>query len=279
MARTAIITDSTADFVGIHPEDFGVTVVPLTVNWGTEILRDKIDVTTQEFYERLRTDPTVPTTAAPPVGIFENLYSSTLNQYDDIISVHISGKLSATQGIAETAARRTDPDRIHVVDGETVSVTLGWLVVAAAKLANEGAPAADILALLSGMIPRTRLLLTLDTLEYLRRGGRIGRAQAFLGGLLNVKPVLEVRDGEVHPLERVRTRAAAVRRVAQLSLQLGPKEQIAVVHGDCLEGVEALRTQILSLEQLDDLAIAEIGSVLGTHAGPGVIGIGCVLAP
>ena len=277
-ATTAVVTDSTADFAGIRPEDHSITVVPLTVNWGGEVLRDKIDVTTEEFYDRLRTDRNLPKTAAPPIGIFEDLYRGLLTQYDAVVSIHIASKLSATYSVAQTAARSLAADRIHVIDSETVSVGVGWMADEAATLAASGASCNKILETVRGMIPRTRLLLTLETLEFLSRGGRIGRARAFVGGILNVKPILEIRGGEIHPVERVRTRAASIRRVAQLVHELGAKERIAVVHGACLSEGEALRETISELEDAKDLPLAEIGSVLGTHAGPGVIGIGCVLA-
>src|SRR5205807_1733298 len=128
--------------------------------------------------------------------------------------------------------RNIDPGRVHVVDSATTTVTLGWLADTAADLARKDASAATILERMADVIPRLRIYLTLDTLEYLQRGGRIGRAQAFLGGLLNVKPVLECHDGEIFPVERVRTRPAALRRVTEIVHELGPKERIAVAHSD-----------------------------------------------
>lgn len=278
MAVTAIVTDSTADFAGIDPEELGITVMPLTVNWGHDVLRDKIDVTTAEFYARLRIDRDLPKTAAPPIGIFEDLYHQLLLDHETVISIHIAAQLSATHSVAGAAARSIAPDRIRVVDSTNLSVGLGWLAARAAQLAQAGEAADAIVAALGAMAPRLRLYLTLETLEYLQRGGRIGRAQAFLGGLLNVKPVLQVRDSQVHPVERVRTRQASIRRVAQLVHALGPKELLAVVHGDSQTEGERLREEVSELEGRSDIPMAEIGSVLGTHAGPGVIGVGCVLA-
>lgn len=272
---TAVVTDSTADFAGISPDELAIQVVPLTVNWGQDVMRDRIDVTTEEFYERLRYDKTLPKTAAPPVGIFEDLFRSLLAEHDEIISVHIASKLSATHGVAASAARSVDPQRIHVMDSRSVSVGVGWLAAQAAMLSIDGVPAARVVDELEEMADRLRLFLTLDTLESLQRGGRIGRASAFVGGLLNVKPVLQVLDGEIHPVERVRTRNASVRRMAELTDLLGPKDLVAVVHGGCRGEAEALVTQISGEERVP---IAEIGSVVGTHAGPGVLGIGCVLA-
>jgi DegV family protein with EDD domain len=131
---------------------------------------------------------------------------------------------------------------------------------------------------LAVMIPRLRIYLTLDTLEYLQRGGRIGRAQAFLGGLLNVKPVLECHDGEIHPVERVRTRSGALRRLAEMTRQLGPKERIAIAHSDCEDEARAFAAEVAQQEGLPRIPIAGLGSVVGAHTGPGVLGVGCLLA-
>ena len=278
MPGVAVVTDSTADFAGTEPAEFAITVVPLTVNWGKDVLRDRIDVTTSEFYERLRTDREIPRTAAPPLGIFEEVYRNLLEQYDAVVSVHISAKLSATYSVATTAARNVDEGRVHVVDSATTTVTLGWLAQAAAELERDDAPAEAIVRKLRDMIPRLRIYLTLDTLEYLQRGGRIGRAEAFLGGLLSVKPILECHDGEIHPVERVRTRAAAIRRVAEITQQLGRKERIAIAHSDCEEEARAFAAEVARRESIPSVPIAELGSVVGTHTGPGVLGIGCLLA-
>jgi DegV family protein with EDD domain len=278
LARVAVVTDSTADFVGASPASLSITVVPLTVNWGMDVLRDGVDVTTDEFYLRLRTDSNQPKTAAPPLGIFEEVYRSLLTTNDAVVSVHVSSKFSATCSIATTAARNTDPDRVHVVDSAHTSVTLGWLAQIAAEMSALGENAESILPALRAAIPRLRIVLTLDTLEYLRRGGRIGRAQAFVGGLLNVKPILHVVGGEVHPLERVRTRGASFRRIVEIAHELGPKEHIAVVHGDSEADARILASEIASTEGLSNIPITELGPVLATHTGPGVIGVGCILA-
>jgi len=278
VSGVAIVTDSTADFAGTEPADLAITVVPLTVNWGKDVLRDRIDVTTSEFYERLRTDREIPHTAAPPLGIFEEVYRGLLAQHDAVVSVHIAATLSATHSVASAAARAVDQSRVHVIDSATTTVTLGWLAQAAAELGRDGAPAQTIIGELQDMIPRLRILLTLDTLEYLQRGGRIGRAQAFLGGLLNVKPVLECRHGEIYPVERVRTRPAAIRRVAEIVQQLGPKERIAIAHSDCEDEARTFAAEVARQEGVPTVPIAEIGSVVGTHTGPGVLGIGCLLA-
>lgn len=278
MPGIAVVTDSTADFAGADPAELGITVVPLTVNWGRDVLRDGIDLTTTEFYQRLRVDRVLPKTAAPPVGIFEEVYRNLLTTHDAIISVHIASKFSATWSVAVSAAQEVDAGRVHVVDSTTTSIGLGWLAESASQQGAAGHPPEEISQAIRDMIPRVRLYVTLETLEYLHRGGRIGPAQAFLGGLLNIKPVLEVRDGEVHPVERVRTRGASIRRVAELALSLGPKERIAVVHGDCEEEAKALSAELARQAGPSSVPVAQLGPVLATYAGPGVIGVGAIVA-
>jgi len=279
MPRIAVVTDSTADFAAVSPADLGVTVVPLTVHWGRDVLRDRVDLNTTEFYERLRGDPSHPKTAAPPVGIFEEVYADLLKEYDAAISVHIAWTLSSTYDVAASAARSVDPDRVFVVDSTSTSVGLGWLVERAAQLAAADESAPHIVEALGEMIPRLRLYLTLETLEYLQRGGRIGRAQAFVGSLLNVKPVLQLMDGVVHPIERVRTRAASIRRVAEIAEGAGPKERMAVVHGDSETEAVQVRDGLASGQPELPIPITEVGAVIATYAGPGIIGVGCLLAP
>ena len=164
-------------------------------------------------------------------------------------------------------ARSVSVDRIHVIDSGTVSIPLGWCAQRAATLAGEGAASDDIVGELTEMIPRLRIYVTLDTLEYLQRGGRIGRARAFLGALLNVKPILFCRDGEIHPVERVRTRPAALRRLAALVLAAGPT-RVAVAHGDSPDDAESVRNQLGLTERIGAVPITELGTVLGTHTGP-----------
>jgi DegV family protein with EDD domain len=278
MNQIAIVTDSTADFAGVDITRLALTIVPLTVNWGRDVLRDRIDITTPEFYTRLRTDRELPHTAAPPVGIFEEVYRNLLNDHEAVISIHIASLLSGTFHVAESAARAVDGARIHVVDSTSTSLGLGWLAHHAAQLAEDGADPATILAALHGMTPRLRLYVALDSLDYLQRGGRIGRAQAFLGGLLNVKPIILVKDGVVYPVERVRTRTSSFRRLAEISAEAGAKERVAVAHGDAQTDADTLRQQVMTREGLTSVPVAEVGAVIGTHAGPGLIGVGFLLA-
>jgi DegV family protein with EDD domain len=277
MPRIAVVTDSTADFAGVNPADLGVTIVPLTVNWGRDVLRDRIDITTSEFYLRLRTDPVLPKTAAPPIGIFEEVYRNLLGTFDTVVSIHIAAKFSATCNVARGAASAVDAERIFVVDSTTTSVGLGWAAQRAAELSAEDVRPDEILHELDALIPRLRLYLTLETLEYLQRGGRIGRARAFLGGLLSVKPILQAWEGEVHPIHQVRTRAASLRRIIELAAEVGATERMAVVHGDCTEEARAMRDEIAARSGGASIPIVEIGAVIATYTGPGVLGVGCLL--
>ncbi len=275
VVRVAVVTDSTADFVTICPADLSLKVVPLTVNWGKDVLRDGVDIGARELYGRLRGDPAIPQTAAPPLGIFEELYEDLLDEHDAVVSIHISSRLSATYGVAGTAARNVDPRRIHVVDSLSTSVGLGWMVEKAAKLAAEDAPLEAILAEIQALMPRIQLYLTLETLEYLRRGGRIGRAQAFVGGLLNLKPILSLRGGEVQPIERVRTRASSIRRLAEIAGDLRGAESVAIVHGDCPDDGAMLRGILQGGSNA--IPLIETGAILATHTGPGLLGVGWII--
>lgn len=275
MGRVAVVTDSTADFPSACPADLNLAVVPLTIHWGKEILRDGIDITARELYTRLQYDPNFPRTAAPPIGIFEELYERLLRAHDAVISIHISGRLSGTAGVASTAAHNVAPERIRVLNSMTTSVGLGWLVERAAELAAGGAVLDAIEREVQGLIPRLRLFMTLETLDYLYRGGRIRRAQAFVGGLLNVKPILQLRDGEVLPLERVRTRAASIRRLAEIAGDIRGARAAAIVHGDAPEDALALRELLVG--DSTTVPLVETGAILATHTGPGLLGVGWIV--
>ena len=277
-SEIAVVTDSTADFADASPSDLGITIVPLSVNWGRDVLRDGIDITTEEFYVRLRLDNDQPHTAAPPIGIFEDVYRNLLGVKKAVISVHLSSKLSGTFNVAEGGARDIGAARVRAFDSLSISVGLGWLAQHAAELAAADATLDEITAALSAMRERQRLYFAVETLEYLQRGGRIGRAQAFLGGLLDVKPVLECSEGEVHPLQRVRTRAASLRRLVELAASAGPVAKISVVHGDSLTEAEQIARELEDRLMIPHIPVLELGPVIGAHAGPGVIGVGLLLA-
>jgi DegV family protein with EDD domain len=273
-----VVTDSTADLQPALQERFGLGLVPLIVNWDGQTFRDKIDLSTADFYRRLRTSKTLPKTGAPSLAAFETVFREQLKQHDAVISVNLAARLSGTYEVARRAAESVDPQHISVVDSGSVSVCLGWLAEMAATLAQKGHEPAAIVEQLENARGRLRILALLETLEFLQRGGRIGRAAALAGTLLSVKPILSVREGEVSPVERVRTMNGALRRLVELVVGLGPVERLGVVDGD--SGTHATEVANQLRARYPDLQIerGELGPVVGTHGGPGVVGVGILLA-
>ena len=278
MASIGVVTDSTADLKPAVQERFGLVVVPLIVNWDGQTFRDKIDLTTADFYQRLRTSKTLPKTGAPSMAAFEAAFREQLKTHDALISVNLASKLSGTYEVARKAAESVDPQRISVVDSGSVSVCLGWLAEMAATLAQQSPTLAEIVKQLENTRGRLRILALVETLEFLQRGGRIGRAAAMVGTLLSVKPILSVRDGEVAPVERVRTMNGALRRLVELAVALGPVERLGVVDSDSEANATEVERQLRA--HYPDLTIdrGELGPVVGTHGGPGVVGVGVLLA-
>ena len=278
MSSIRVVTDSTADLEEEEASRLGIVTVPLNVHWNGDTYRDKVEITIDEFYRKLRDEKGTPRTSQPSAGQFEIAYRRLLDTADGIISLHISGKLSGTYNSALVAASNVAPDRIVVIDTLTTSFPLGVAALRVARLAKEGATLSECRALAEDMVPRLRIIAGVDTLEFLRRGGRIGRAQAFVGNLLSVKLVFEILEGEVVPLDRVRTRAAAVRRVAEAVADLGPVEELAVLYGDNVEPAGQLAQLIQAARPGLKIAQGRIGPDLGTHTGPGVFAAGAVLA-
>jgi DegV family protein with EDD domain len=275
---TGVVTDSTADLPAGLQERFGLACVPLVVNWDGQTFRDKIDLSTDEFYRRLRTSKSLPKTGAPSPAAFEEAFRQQLREHAAVVGVSLPSKLSGTLDVARRAAETVDPGRISIVDSGSVSIGQAWLVEAAASMGADGAEPGDIVQRLELLKPRLRIFCVLDTLEFLQRGGRIGRARALVGTLLSVKPILAIRDGEVHPVERVRTMAGAVRRVVELVVGLGSVERLCVIQGAADTHAHELEQQLQAHYPELTIERGEIGPVLGTHAGPGVVGVGVLLA-
>lgn len=273
--RVAIVTDSTADLPLALAAARSVTVVPLTLHFEGRSLLDGIDITPSEFYRKLPSATTHPTTSQPSPGRFAEVYSSLLDGHDAVVSVHISEKLSGTVASARQAADMTDPGRVHVIDSEVVSMSLGLVTLVASALAAQGLDAATIESRVLAMRPQIHTYFSVATLEFLRRGGRIGRASALLGSVLQVKPVLCIRDGLVTPLERVRTFERALNRVIELvrAVDTGHGVCLIVGHADSQADAERVGRELEPIA--DTLMIQPLGPVVGAHAGPGVVGVGC----
>jgi len=273
-----IVTDSTADLSPEQQRTAGITVVPLNVHFGDEVFRDHVDLSTDEFFRRLKASPQLPRTSQPSVGAFEEAYRSLRQGGDDIVSVHLSSKVSGTYNSALMAAQSVGEGKIDVVDSLSTSMALGFMALEGAKLARAGRDRQSVTERLQSLVPKARVICVVDTLTYLERGGRIGKARALLGSLLNVKPILQLKDGEVVPLGRARGRPQALSRLVELLERDGKVSQLAIMHGAARADAEQLRERVASRYPGVDIQLTEIGAVLGTHTGPGVIGFTYLVA-
>jgi len=273
--NTAIVIDSTADFPAARETYPNMRVVPLYVRFGEESYRDYVELDPHDFYARLRTTPQPPTTSQPTPQDFLAVYEE-LAGYERIYSLHISSKLSGTLGSATLAASEAGGDRVRLVDSETVSVGLSGLALGIQRLLERGTTDEEIEALAARHRESAGLLFTVDTLEFLVKGGRIGRARALAGSLLNVKPILTIADGEVVPLTRVRGRAKALaefRRRFEAATTDGPGLWVGIAHAEAEETVEQLQALVTSARpQAEVELVTTLGAVVGTHAGPGTVG-------
>ena len=274
-SKVAIVTDSTADLPQQLARSRAITVVPLTLTFEGRSLLDGVDIRPSEFYRRLPTATTHPTTSQPPPARFAETYTSLLQDHAHVVSIHISEQLSGTYQSARQGAELTDPERVHVVDSQVVSMSLGLISLAASQLAAQGADAPAIVDRITEMRSKVQTYFSVATLEYLRRGGRIGHASALLGSVLQVKPVLSIRDGLVTPLERVRTFDRALSRVVELARAVDSGAGICAIVGHADAEADAERVSRELEPYAETLLVQPLGPVVGAHAGPGVVGVGC----
>ena len=267
--RFAVVTDSTADLPDEWRHRYGIEVVPLKVLFGAETFRDRVDMTDVEFFRRLASATKLPTTSAPSPGEFAEVYQRLAKDYEGCISIHIGAQLSATAEAARVGARSVDGLTVNVIDSETVTMPMAFLCRTAAECESlEEATAA-----VTERVPKCRVLALLDTLRYIEMGGRVSRAQAMIGTMLDLKPLLLVADREIKPVDRVRTRARAIPRMVEHFRGDLPVEHVAVVHAQAPE--EAAQIAAGLRKELPDyeITIGEIGCVLGTHTGPKALGL------
>jgi DegV family protein with EDD domain len=269
-----IITDSSSDIPSQVAEQYGIDIVPLTIRFGDEEFVDRSTLTTAGFWDRLVTADRLPETAAPSAGLFEERYRTMANGgASGIVVITISSNLSATYQSAVIAAERLSGDvRIKVMDSRSVGMGLGLPVLEAAGYAVEGGGFDDVATRAAGAIQSTKVIAALDTLEYLKRGGRIGNTQAFFGSLLNIKPLITLDDGVVAPLGRVRTRTKAIAALEERMAALGPRIRAAAVFHGAAPDIESI---IARMERHLDFRpiVTLLGAVVGTHTGPGTVGI------
>lgn len=280
MNRVRIVTDSTADIPNDIVNQLGIIVVPLKVNFGTEVYRDGIDISSSEFIHRLGKEETLPTTSQPSPGEFVAVYEKITAKGESVVSIHLSGELSGTAQSARTAKTMTDSKDIYIIDSRSVSMGLGLIVMSAAAAANEGKSVKEILTMIKDKIEKTTVTFLVDTLDYLEKGGRIGKASAFLGSLLKIKPILAIDDGQILPIERTRGKSKALERISQIVLEnIDPSKKYlcSLVYGNDYSSVVTLRDLIKEKVKCSEPVITELGPVIMAHAGPGVVGI--VLCP
>ncbi|RXT15057.1 DegV family protein [Ammoniphilus sp. CFH 90114] len=280
MARICIVTDSTADIPKALAEELSIRIVPLKVHISGETYLDGVNITPTVFFHKLRTTEQFPTTSQPSPGDFEQVYMELAEEYGQdvqIISIHLSSALSGTYQSANLAKNMVEPPMdITVVDSKKAAYLLGTIVVQAAKAVKNGKTKEECLELVNRMIIGQREFFVLDTLTYLQKGGRIGKAQAVIGTLLNVKPILSLNEaGEVYPFDKVRGKKKAMATmIGELKEYAGNHEVIAsILYAMNPEEAEQLKTQLEEEFNVSEIALSEIGPVIGAHVGPNVLAI------
>jgi DegV family protein with EDD domain len=271
-----IITDSTCDLPAGVISDLGITVVPLYIHVGNRDYLDGIDITRDEFYAKLPTFRHHPTTAVPSLQKFRAVYEALAEEgASEILSIHISATLSAILDVARKAAEETTTAVVTAFDSRQLSLGMGFLVEKAAMMALEGHSAREILVALERQIKRTHVAAALNTLEFLKRSGRMNSVMSMFGEFLQIKPILKMYDG-VSEAERVRTRKGALKRLVEMLKKYSPYEKLAFLHSEALGQAQALRDEVSELLPDQETWIGVINPVLGTHIGPGVVGFACV---
>lgn len=267
-----VVTDTTADLPASIIADLGIKVVPQYVRFGDKVFRDQVDISNDEFYRRLQNDPAHPSTSQPSPKDFVDVYKSLGPSRDGILSLHLSRKLSGTYDSALQAKQLMAKEAmIEVVDTSSVSMGLGLLAILAGRMAKQGATLKEINIAITDAAPRMRLMGIFDTLKYLAAGGRIGKAKALLGSILSVKPVITVKDGELHPAGQVRSRAKGIERLEEWTGSLGKIADLAVVHTTTPDEAQALAGRLKRFLPENQVVISRLSAAVGAHAGPGTL--------
>jgi len=269
-----VVTDSLSDVPSELAKELGITVIPMNVLFGTEVYRDGIDLTTEQFYDKLMHSKTIPTTAVPPLGTFVEAYDRLAQETDEILVIAVSHKFSATYETALQAVKlMKQKSRVEVVDSLQAIMGQGLLVITAAKAAKTGASLDELVELTRHNIPRAEVRMAFDTLEYLKRGGRIGKAQAFLGSMLKVHPILGIRDGEAYPFARERSRAKAIDYLYDFAANFSHIDGMAVECATTPDEAEALVERLGSKFPKERIYRSKASPVVGTHVGPRVLAV------
>jgi len=277
MARVRVVTDSAGDLTPSLAEERGVTIVPLSIRFGSEEFVDGATLTAEEFWSRCKSSDVLPETSAPSPGAFQEAFLGAADEgYDGVVCINLSGALSATYQAARTAADSvSDRVPVRVIDSRSVTMGQGLMALAAAESAAGGASLDEVEAVVKGRIERTQVFGAIDTLEHLEKGGRIGGARALLGSLLSIKPVVHVVDGVVEEESKQRTRSRQLRYLADKIIGFGNIERVAVCNGAAGD-LDDLLGLLSGVDVKYPLEVVNLGPVVGTHTGPGTIGV-CVV--
>jgi DegV family protein with EDD domain len=273
-AQVKVVTDSACDLPQALVDELGIEIVPLTIRFGTEELVDRVDLTPDQFWARCNASPVLPETAAPSPGAFQTVFTRAADEgCSGVVCVNLSAALSATYQSACTAAEAvSDLIPVRVIDSLSLTMGQGMMVVGAARAAAAGKGVEDVAGVVEELVPRTHTFGALDTLEYLKKGGRIGGAQAFLGSMLSVKPILEIANGAVEPESRQRTRGRALAYLVDKVRKAGDIETLGVMDGSAPD-IDQFLEMLSAVYPRGDIIVGPIGAVIGAHAGPGTVGV------
>jgi DegV family protein with EDD domain len=277
MNNIRIVTDSASDLTAEQVAEYGITVVPLSIRFGADEYVDRKDLTPQTFWEKVAASPTLPETAAPSPGAFEAAFREAGANGAPVVCLNLSSKLSATYSAAVLAARACEGSvDVRVVDSLSITSGLGSMAIAAAKVANAGGIVDEVVAAIESRVGRTRVLAAIDTLDNLKKGGRIGGAQAFLGSLLSIKPLIDVSTGVVEEAGKQRTRGKALNALADMVkadiAKHGKVSDLSIRHGDAKD-VDAMVALLSGIVAKESISIGQIGAVIGAHGGTGLMGL------
>ena len=267
-----IVTDSVADLPPHVVKELGITVIPINVNFGSETFRDGIDISTEEFYKKLAQSEIMPTTSVPSLGIFAAVYDRLAEETDEILVITLSSKLSAFHEAAlQSRELMTKKCRVEVIDSRWAVMAQGFIVIKAARAAQAGANLKEVMDIAKRNIPRVELCSTFDTLKYLKQGGRIGKAAAFMGSLLRVHPIIGLKDGEVVPLARARSRTKAIDYLCSFAKRYSHIEEMSVAYFSAVDDAETLIKCLSPRFPKDRIYRTHTSPVIGTHTGPNLL--------
>jgi DegV family protein with EDD domain len=276
MPKVALVTDSTAYIPDELVQKYSITVLPQVLIWGEETFRDGIDIQPDEFYQRLEKADVMPSTSQALPADFEKVFRDLLDQDKHVLAILISEKLSGTMSSAYQAVANLPGTPVELVDSHSTAMAMGFQILQVARAAEEGATLAECKALAEKARLHTGLFVTLNTLEFLHRGGRIGGGARFLGTALNLKPILELKDGRLEAVERVRTRGKALNRLVELVEECVDGHRplrVASLHAKAAEDAQGLLDRLNERLEIDEVIVSTVSPVVGTHVGPGTVGL------